>query len=721
MIYITSVAIVLALLVAIGCTGTPTPDPRIDHLQALAQDLSQDINTLTDQVERLQSPPIPTPIPTPAPALTQAEIEGLIRGAVASGLQGLPTPAPQPTGEDVRRVVQEGIDAYDASRPSPTPSPTLDEIDSLLQGRIGEAIAAMPPVPTPGPTPSDIQGMINNSIASAIASLPPAPTPGPTLDEIHGLVSTEVETAVSELPSLSLIPQTSASSRITLTDDINIAVHPGRPIAGRDVLFTLDGLDPWSRVDVEFVDPRNEPTEWITDDEGRFTRENGDPVTIQSLYADEYGAVSWQRIATKDTEGIWTVRINIDGVRHTVTYPVSQLQLSAQNVDTVGLEMRRYQGTASDSYIASLVPSSFAVDLQAHLAWVVKRLEEEYDLRSTQIPDIYLVGDRTNLETVAGAIGADIGFEYGFYRSFGTRPGIYMRTDEFRTGVQRVLTHEYVHLLVGELSDGREVPAWLNEGLAEYVESKLGLESERPNATRLLTYRGLDNVTAAQVAGLGRNLAELESQASWNSQTDPTVIALQYGKAHMAVLYITREFSADAPIHLIRRIGRGMSLSRAIEEVLGITYEDFQQQVDTWISAWNDPEREEIRTYVAQMNSIYLDVDEQVDRRNATLGDSLQQSQRASVLRDVVTKILNVQNDLDNVTHPGSAQRLHEDFSAYVDTVVEWLTLERDYATTGRDRNRTEANDMLPEVNARGALVWRALNNLQYVYQVGRY
>ena len=73
------------------------------------------------------------------------------------------------------------------------------------------------------------------------------------------------------------------------------------------------------------------------------------------------------------------------------------------------------------------------------------------------------------------------------------------------------------------------------------------------------------------------------------------------------------------------------------------------------------------------------------------------------------------------VTYPESVKAFHDEFDAYVGTIVDWLTLERDYAETGRDSKRTEANDMLPEVNARGAQVWRSLNNLQYVYQVGRY
>ena len=707
---------------AVACTvtpPTPTPDPRIRPLEDLANLFSQDIERLSGQIVQLQATPTPTTTPTPGPTLEQ--IEHVVEGTIAEAVEELPTPLPRLTSEDVRRAVQEGIAAYDASRPTPTPGPSPAQIEALVVDRIGTAISRLPPPPTPGPTPAEIQRMIDDGIAGAIAALPPAPMPGPSMDQIQGMISNEVAAAVSRLPSISTIPQTSASSRTALTNEVTLSVRPGRPIAGRDVQFFLEGLEPWSRVQIEFVDPRNEPAEWVTDDEVHFTRENGDPVTKQTLHADGSGTLDWQRVATKDAEGVWTVRVDIDDVSHTVTYPVSQLQLSVEKVDTVGLEMRRYQGSVSDSYIASLVPASFAVDLQAHLDWVVRRLNEEYGLRSTQIPDVYLVGDRKNLEAVASAAGRDLGYEYGFYQTSATGQGIYMRTDEYRTGVQRLLTHEYVHLIVGELSNGRDVPAWVNEGLADYIETTLGLESERPSATRLLTYRTMDRVKAAEEAGLGLSLTTLESQRTWNGQTDNETIVLQYGKAHMAVLYISEEFSPDAPIEITRHIGQGMSLPRAIQEVLGIPYEELQRRVDAWTSEWTDPEREGMRGYVEQMNSIYNSVDERVDRRNQSLSDGLGQSQRASILREVTAGLVDIYQDLLTVTYPESVKALHDEFDAYVGTIVDWLTLESDYAATGRDSTRTEANNMLPEVNARGAQVWRSLNNLQYVYQVGRY
>ena len=644
----------------------------------------------------------------------------MVQATVAAEMEGMPTPPSGPDDEDVRQAVREGILAYNAARPTPTPAPTLAQIEALLEDRIGDAIANMPPASNSGPTASRIQEMIDDSIADAITSLSPGSDEGPTLEQIQELVAKEVQTAVSQAPSLAVTSQSSASSRTTLADGISITIHPGKPIAGRDVKFTLDGLEPWTRVDVEFVDPRNEPAAWVTDYEISF-QSQGVPITVETLYADQSGALSWQRIATKDVEGVWTVRLDIDGAQHSVTYPVSQLQLSGETVEFGGLEMRRYQGIASDSYIASLVPASLAVDLQAHLAWVVRRLQEDYGLRSTQIPDIYLVGDRNNLGTVAAAVGDRIGFESGFYRSTGKRPGIYMTTETHRSGIERLLTHEYVHLVVAELTNNHRMPAWLNEGLAEYLEFHLGVESERSSATRLRTYQELDEVKSAELSGLGLNLTQLESQATWNAQTNPNAIGLQYGKSHMAVSYIIQEFSADAPIQLIRHIASGMPLSRAVEEHLDITYEELRNRIDLWISEWTDPEREEVRTYTEIMDSIYAAVERQVDRRNEILNSNMRPTERVSVLDDIVNQVIDIRLNLNGVTTPQTAKTLHEEFGAWVDTVTEWLTLERNYASTGRDSNRTAANALIPEADARRTQVRRALGDLKYIYQVGRY
>ena len=141
------------------------------------------------------------------------------------------------------------------------------------------------------------------------------------------------------------------------------------------------------------------------------------------------GALFGARIGGHDIEGQWSVRITIDGETTTVSYPVTQLQLPLAGKETVGAEFRRYQAIASDTYFSAFVSTSLAVGLQSHLGWVIDRLDESYGLRSGSIPDIYLAGDQGLFGKVSEAVGVDLGFEAGYFKKGGARPGIYMRVD----------------------------------------------------------------------------------------------------------------------------------------------------------------------------------------------------------------------------------------------------------------------------------------------------
>ena len=175
------------------------------------------------------------------------------------------------------------------------------------------------------------------------------------------------------------------------------------------------------------------------------------PVTTRTLYADDSGRVTWLRIATQDTEGVWSVELTIDGRETRVTYPVNQLQLPLQALETVGVDLHKYQGSVSDTFFSALVPATLAVDLQAHLGFVVEQLRGRLGVQSTQIPDIFLLGNRSLFEEITRTTGREAGFEAGFYRSGDSRPGIYMRADFLRTQVQRLITHEYIHLVLDEV------------------------------------------------------------------------------------------------------------------------------------------------------------------------------------------------------------------------------------------------------------------------------
>ena len=386
------------------------------------------------------------------------------------------------SNNDIRRVANESVATALAALPTVTPAPTVtpQPTPSPLAIPATPTPFILPPLPTPVPTATPFtfpptvtpqptttpQPTATPQPTLAPVVFPPTPTPTPT--------STPTPSSPTGLTAVG--GQVSGPGVFQLPGDFSLTVDPSEPLTGRDVTFTLAGLPPWQEITVEFTDPLGRPAQWVTENEVVLVGAGNVPVTALTHYADGSGRVSWTRVGTKDQEGTWTVRVTLDGEVSSVTYPVTQLQLLLQDTETVGVELRRYQGSASNAFYSTLVPAATAIDLQAHLVWVVERLGEELGVHSKQIPDIYLAGNQTLLQQVARATGNEIGFEDGYYLGSGNRPGFYMRTNLFLSSLRAVLTHEYTHLLLREVSPDQSLPAWLNEGLARHSEYTLVLQ-----------------------------------------------------------------------------------------------------------------------------------------------------------------------------------------------------------------------------------------------------
>ncbi len=457
--------------------------------------------------------------------------------ALAGGIS-LIMAACAPPEDDVRRLVQEELSSALAALPTVTPAPTATAQPTATAIVLPPTPTALVfPTPLPTPTPVVFPSTATPQPTATPMVLPPTPKPRPT-------------------PVPTAVPGTASGGIVESSSPVNtgggdgggpvLKINPASPLAGRDIRFTLEGLEPWQGVTVGFLDPRGAPVEWITEHEVNFTQANGEALTERSIFADGSGRVTWLRVATRDSEGIWGVILAFDEDTTVENYLVSQFQLAGTEREMVGIELRKYQGSISDIYYSNLVPATLAVDLQSHLKWVTEQILERQGIQTTTIPDIYLAGNRALFEEVAAATGTIVGFESGFYRRSGVRPGIYMRTDFLRTTILRLLTHEYAHLVLDEISLDRNLPSWLNEGTAQYLEYTVNLESERPDATRLRLYNDADIAKAAALSGTLLDLREMESQEIWNSQTDTDRISLQYAQAYMAVRYLN-ETTAPRP------------------------------------------------------------------------------------------------------------------------------------------------------------------------------
>jgi len=466
------------------------------------------------------------------------------------------------------------------------------------------------------------------------------------------------------------------------------------------------------------LDPRGLPAEWIAAYEVKFSRDGGAPLTEMYMFADGSGTATWLRIGTLDSEGIWGVNLTIDGEQTVENYSVSQFQLSNQGTELVGIEMRKYQGSVSDTYYSALVPATLAVDLQAHLGWVAARFQELQGLQSATIPDIYLAGNQSLFEQVAAATGTIVGFETGFYRKSGSRPGIYMRTDFFRTNILRLLTHEYVHLVLDGVSVGREIPAWLNEGTARYFEYTLNLEGERPDATRLRVYRDADKVRTAALDETIIDLRDLESLEIWNGQTDDAKIGLQYAEGYMAVRYLTETYGEKAAVSMIKSIGRGANIFTAVEDETGVAYPNFQTGFREWLKTWEDPRRAGIRGYMAVLTAVMDDETALSARRSQEIALSRPLSQSVADKQDLVADSRILVNRLGSASPPPELNELHQISLSYLRRVNDWLTLELEFVQTGANPKRVQANEMIPEINARGNQVIDGIGDVEFVYNL---
>ena len=618
---------------------------------------------------------------------------------------GCSNPSQAVSDADIRRIADEAVASDAALVPTVTPQPTATPITIPFT----PTPISLPPFPTPLPTPTPI-------------TFPPTATPQPTATPIvFPPTATPLPTPTrtpTPPPALITVGQQVSGSTVSQVDgDITLEVNPENPLAGRDISFSLKGLKPWQIVAVEFIGPLGMAVDWISERELNFTNADGSPYTENTLYADGTGAIDWNRIATNDIEGEWSMRLGINGRTTTVSYSISQLQL-AVGLETVGVELRSYQGVATNTFYSALVPSTLAVDLQGHLTWVMDQLDQRLNLQSDQIPDIYLLGNRNIFEQVGRAIGAQVGAEPGFFRTGGTHPGIYIRTDFLRASIQRTLNHEYVHLILREEAPNRAIPAWLNEGTAEYYEHELALEGLRPDATKLLLYDAIDSVVEAANSGTLMPLTILENQGDWNARAGTPQGSLQYPQAHMVVRYLTETYGAETPVKLIQDVGRGASLAGAIATNLGIQYQEMEQQFAQWLKTWDDPRRTEVRVYGALITDILDTWQGIAHRRAGEVGRQISLGLRVPAQREFVDESRALLNQLLNVDPPASQQALHQTVRGWLEAVDTWLSLELEYFETSSGSVLGEANDMIPEINTRHALVSQDLNTLKFVYNL---
>ena len=476
-----------------------------------------------------------------------------------------------------------------------------------------------------------------------------------------------------------------------------MTMSPGTPFAGSNVAFVVTGLDPWDVVEVTFVQPSGQEARWIGEDQ--YPRS----WSTNYFLSDEDGGTAWTRYGAQDRVGDWSVRIRIGDSLRIINYSYTRFRLPRLVQVQLGVPLYGCRSDEAVIFFSDSVNFSVTVGMHQRLRFAADLLEERLGIRTESLPVIYMLGSRPDFESAARASGKDPGWEAGFFRSYGELRGIFMQSDTQRTDLYHLLTHEYIHFLMDEVLQGAELPAWLNEGLADYYEFEVGMKGDLPDASYTRMLRSADRAReAAGEDGLFR-LPQLESQSEWNRRPQ-ALVSLQYAQSHMAVRYLTGRYGNASPLRIAQLIAAGASVGDAVASVTGSSYGNFESEFIQWLKSWDDPARAAARPYLQALQEMDA---EQKDLR-AFRAEAIREwgrsfnrvtaEQNASSVHRRAEALASRIGDM----HPTPfVAGLHEAATAYFEVLEEWLRFDYEFMSTALDSKRLAANALIPQVNYR--------------------
>ena len=404
--------------------------------------------------------------------------------------------------------------------------------------------------------------------------------------------------AVTEQPrtvplSQEIIDRTIARYR---SQPASMRTTPDEPIAGREVVFELQAR-PNQIVEISHFSPDGEKVDWTFPNGGTGT-DGGEPITSKKLGADPCGGVSWKRPGTLDVEGEWAAEVTFDPYSEEpetteFRYSMHQLELEGQGSLNLWAELTSIEGEESTVYYSGSVPTALALDLQSRTVQIANLMQDRLGLVGSGVPDLYLLGNRTEYDQVKRLLGSEPGWEAGFHRPpcpqcSRDRPGVYLRLYvlDSRSSLHDLLTHEYFHALINQATDGRSevLTAWINEGLAEWSSHEFLLAGDDTSGRDFLRATQMEEVRAAAASGTLFRLADLESRHSWGNRADSKV-DLQYAQSFAAIHYLIETYGVKAASDLALDRARGSSWSLAMGEALGIGYTRFESDFAVWIKS----------------------------------------------------------------------------------------------------------------------------------------
>jgi hypothetical protein len=142
------------------------------------------------------------------------------------------------------------------------------------------------------------------------------------------------------------------------------------------------------------------------------------------------------------------------------------------------------------------------------------------------------------------------------------------RADKDPFTLEETMKHELSHLLIHHYVDGREIPKWLDEGLAQYVSGGLG-EVVRNQKRSFLE----EAVLSGRLIGM-RELSEHFPRSG-----DSLLLAYEESEHFMG--YIIRQHGMTGVLKILQHLRTGDQWEHAVEKGLGVSFDDIEK-------AWYD-------------------------------------------------------------------------------------------------------------------------------------
>jgi tetratricopeptide (TPR) repeat protein len=140
------------------------------------------------------------------------------------------------------------------------------------------------------------------------------------------------------------------------------------------------------------------------------------------------------------------------------------------------------------------------------------------------------------------------------------------RSPAAQASLNSTLVHEYTHAIIHDITQNR-CPVWLNEGLAEFEESRI----RKPNLRHL------------QVAVSNGRPIPLSSLDSAFQSRDADVAALAYQQSYSLVAYLDQTYRFFRIRRILDKLSEGTSIDDAVQDELRLTSAQLEQRWLRWL------------------------------------------------------------------------------------------------------------------------------------------